>query len=43
MNINLYQTKNLAVITISMFTIERIQPATGLQVPMAHVCACLCV
>ena len=27
---NIYQSKNLAVITISRFTIEGIQPATGL-------------
>ena len=27
---NIYQSNNLAVIAISRFTIERIQPATGL-------------
>ena len=27
---NIYQSKNLAVITMSRFTTERIQPATGL-------------
>ena len=29
-HMNIYQSKNLAVITISRFTIEGIQPATGL-------------
>ena len=28
---NIYQSKNLAVFTLSRFTIEGIQPATGLS------------
>ena len=33
---NIYQSKNLAVITISRFTIERIQTATGLTHILVH-------
>ena len=31
---NIYQSKNIAAITISRFTIEGIQPATGLLHPV---------